>query len=46
MLAWIAGVGEQSLLRTLQRRPDLLETAELLEWEREFLREQGWAGFR
>ena len=37
---------EQSLLRTLQRRPDLLETAELLEWEREFLREQGWAGFR
>ncbi len=33
---------EQSLLRTLQRRPDLLETAELLAWEREFLREQGW----
>ena len=33
---------EQSLLRTLQRRPDLLETAELTEWEREFLREQGW----
>lgn len=32
---------EQSLLRTLQRRPDLLETAELTEWEREFLREQG-----
>ena len=33
---------EQSLLRTLQRRPDLLEAAELTEWEREFLREQGW----
>lgn len=33
---------EQSLLRTLQRRPDLLETAELMEWEREFLRAQGW----
>ena len=37
---------EQSLLRTLQRRPDLLGTAELTEWEREFLREQGWDGFR
>lgn len=37
---------EQSLVRTLQRRPDLLETAELMEWEREFLREQGWDEFR
>ena len=33
---------EQSLLRTLQRRPDLLDSAELLEWERAFLRDQGW----
>ena len=37
---------EQSLLRTLQRRPDLLATVELTEWEREFLREQGWDGLR
>ncbi|MYD36084.1 MAG: tRNA (guanosine(37)-N1)-methyltransferase TrmD [Dehalococcoidia bacterium] len=33
---------EQSLLRTLQRRPDLLNSVDLLEWEREFLRELGW----
>ena len=33
---------EQSLVRTLQRRPDLLLTAELAEWEREFLRALGW----
>jgi tRNA (guanine37-N1)-methyltransferase len=35
---------EQSLLRTLQRRPDLLETANLSEKERAFLRENGWQG--
>jgi len=28
---------EQSLLRTLERRPDLLETAELSEKERKFV---------
>lgn len=33
---------EQSLLRTLQRRPDLLEKATLTEKERRFLRENGW----
>lgn len=31
---------EQSLLRTLRHRPDMLETAELSEKEREFLRRQ------
>ena len=31
---------EQSLLRTLQRRPDILEKADLTEKEREFLRQQ------
>lgn len=34
----------QSLQRTLQRRPDLLDTAELSEEDREFLREIGWEG--
>jgi tRNA (guanine37-N1)-methyltransferase len=33
---------EQSLLRTLARRPDLLETANLTEKERNFLMENGW----
>jgi len=33
---------EQSLLRTLARRPDLLENADLTEKERNFLRENGW----
>jgi tRNA (guanine37-N1)-methyltransferase len=33
---------EQSLLRTLARRPDLLERANLTEKERAFLRENGW----
>jgi len=33
---------EQSLLRTLERRPDLLETAELSEKERRFLIEHGY----
>jgi tRNA (guanine37-N1)-methyltransferase len=33
---------EQSLLRTLERRPDLLETAELSEKERKFLIEHGY----
>jgi len=33
---------EQSLLRTLARRPDLLEKAELTEKERLFLIEHGW----
>jgi tRNA (guanine37-N1)-methyltransferase len=33
---------EQSLLRTLARRPDLLETANLTEKERNFLSENGW----
>lgn len=32
----------QSLLRTLSRRPDLLENADLTEKERIFLRENGW----
>ena len=31
---------EQSLLRTLQRRPDLLETADLSDKERDWLRKQ------
>ena len=34
----------QSLQRTLQRRPDMLEKTELSEEEREFLREIGWEG--
>jgi tRNA (guanine37-N1)-methyltransferase len=33
---------EQSLLRTLARRPDLLENADLTEKEQNFLRENGW----
>lgn len=33
---------EQALLRTLQRRPDLLERAELSEADRDFLRKQGF----
>jgi tRNA (guanine37-N1)-methyltransferase len=33
---------EQSLLRTLERRPDLLEMAELSEKERKFLIEHGY----
>ena len=33
---------EQSLLRTLQRRPDLLETATLSDADVLFLREKGW----
>jgi tRNA (guanine37-N1)-methyltransferase len=33
---------EQSILRTLARRPDLLESADLTEKERSFLRENGW----
>jgi tRNA (guanine37-N1)-methyltransferase len=33
---------EQSLLRTLARRPDLLEKAYLTEKEKNFLRENGW----
>ena len=32
----------QSLLRTLARRPDLLENTDLTEKERNFLRENGW----
>lgn len=35
---------EQSLLRTLQRRPDLLEDATLSDADVLFLREQGWEG--
>ena len=35
---------EQSLLRTLARRPDLLEKIELTEKEQLFLREHGWQG--
>jgi len=35
---------EQSLLRTLARRPDLLEKLELTEKERRFLKEHGWQG--
>lgn len=34
----------ESLRRTLQARPDLLETAELSEEDREFLRSLGWKG--
>ena len=34
----------QSLQRTLQRRPDLLEKADLSQEDREFLREIGWEG--
>ncbi len=33
---------EQSLLRTLQRRPDLLEKADLTDIDRKFLKEQGF----
>ncbi|MGB7874719.1 MAG: tRNA (guanosine(37)-N1)-methyltransferase TrmD [Anaerolineales bacterium] len=33
---------EQSLLRTLARRPDLLEKLDLTEKERTFLKEHGW----
>lgn len=33
---------EQSLLRTLARRPDLLDGVDLTEGERDFLRERGW----
>jgi tRNA (guanine37-N1)-methyltransferase len=33
---------EQSLLRTLARRPDLLEKLNLTEKEKLFLREHGW----
>jgi tRNA (guanine37-N1)-methyltransferase len=33
---------EQSLLRTLARRPDLLEKIELTDKERKFLKEHGW----
>jgi tRNA (guanine37-N1)-methyltransferase len=33
---------EQSLLRTLKRRPDLLEKAELTQKEKEFLEEHGY----
>lgn len=33
---------EQSLLRTLARRPDLLENIDLTEQERIFLKEHGW----
>jgi len=33
---------EQSLLRTLERRPDLLEKLDLTEKERIFLQEHGW----
>ncbi len=35
---------QQSLLRTLQRRPDLLEKADLTQEDRAFLAEQGWEG--
>ena len=35
---------EQSLLRTLQRRPDLLDDAALSDADVLFLREQGWEG--
>ncbi len=35
---------EQSLLRTLQRRPDLLDGASLSDADAQFLREQGWEG--
>ncbi len=33
---------EQSLLRTLQRRPDLLDKADLSAFDRKFLQEHGW----
>jgi len=33
---------EQSLLRTLARRPDLLEKLDLTEKELKFLKEHGW----
>jgi tRNA (guanine37-N1)-methyltransferase len=33
---------EQSLLRTLERRPDLLQKAELSTTDRKFLKEHGW----
>jgi len=33
---------EQSLLRTLERRPDLLQKAELSASDRKFLKEHGW----
>jgi tRNA (guanine37-N1)-methyltransferase len=33
---------EQSLLRTLARRPDLLQNIDLTDRERDFLRENGW----
>jgi len=33
---------EQSLLRTLERRPDLLQKAELSAADRKFLKEHGW----
>ncbi len=33
---------EQSLLRTLERRPDLLRKAELSAGDRKFLKEHGW----
>lgn len=33
---------EQALLRTLQRRPDLLGSAQLSEQDQEFLSDQGW----
>ena len=35
---------EQSLLRTLQRRPDLLDAAPLTDGDRQFLRGHGWRG--
>ncbi len=35
---------EQSLLRTLQRRPDLLAQADLSEEDRRFLQAHGWEG--
>lgn len=37
---------EQSLLRTLARRPDLLENANLNEKEKDFLRENGWRSLK
>ena len=35
---------EESLRRTLERRPDLLETAELSAEDVRFLRRRGWKG--
>ncbi len=35
---------EEALRRTLERRPDLLETAELSEDDRRYLRRLGWTG--